>query len=129
MDSQPSRHVVLENTPSDLVPPPILPVQMLVAQTLHTISRDQAAVIPPIVTPVTIIEDPRSRMDRLERRIKQMRDPDEIILWDDPDDVPVATLPISFRMPDIERYMGVGCPRIHLRLYNIVMRVLGLNEA
>ena len=58
-----------------------------------------------------------------------MKDPDEIISWDDPNDVPVATLPISFRMPDIERYMGVGCPRIHLRLYNIVMRVLGLNEA
>ncbi|RVW55867.1 hypothetical protein CK203_104110 [Vitis vinifera] len=79
-----------------------------------------------IVTPVTIIEDPRSHMDKLERRIKQMRDPDEIISWDDPDDVPVATLPISFRMPDIERYMGVGCPRIHLRLYSIVMRALEL---
>ncbi|RVX21745.1 hypothetical protein CK203_000973 [Vitis vinifera] len=103
--------------------------EMLAAQTLHTISRDQATVIPPIVTPVTIIEDPRSHMDKLERRIKQMRDPDEIISWDDPDDVPVATLPISFRMPDIERYMGVGCPRIHLRLYSIVMRALGLDEA
>ncbi|KAL6343642.1 hypothetical protein AAG906_025007 [Vitis piasezkii] len=94
--------------------------------TLHTISRDQVAVIPPIVTPVTIIEDPRSRMDRLEQRIKQMRDPDEIISWDDPDDVPVATLPIGFRMLDIERYMGVGCPRIHLKLYSIVMRALEL---
>ncbi|RVW36975.1 hypothetical protein CK203_103683 [Vitis vinifera] len=57
--------------------------------------HDQAAVIPPIVTPVTIIEDPRSRMDRLERRIRQMRDPDEMISWDDPDDVPVATLPVD----------------------------------
>ncbi|RVW28175.1 hypothetical protein CK203_116878 [Vitis vinifera] len=85
--------------------------------------------IPPIVTPVTIVEDPRSRMDRLERRIGQMRDPDEMISWDDPDDVSVATLPVGFRMPDIERYMGVGCPRIHLRLYSTVMRALGLDEA
>ena len=69
MDSQPSRHVVLEDTPSDSVPPPILPVQMSATQTLHTISHYQAAVIPPIVTPVTIIED-CSRMDRLERRIR-----------------------------------------------------------
>ena len=89
MDSQPSRHVVLEDTPSDIVTPPVLPVQMPTTQTLH----DQATVIPPIITPVTIIEDPRSRMDGLEGRIGQMRDLDEMILWDDPDDVPVATFP------------------------------------
>ncbi|RVW28703.1 hypothetical protein CK203_083305 [Vitis vinifera] len=87
MDTQQSRHVVLEDTPSNIVTPPILPVQMPAMQTLH----DQATVIPPIVTPVTIIEDSRSRMDRLERRIGQMRDPDEMISWDDPDDVPMAT--------------------------------------
>ena len=69
MDCQPSRHVVLEDMPSDLVTPPVLPVQMPATQTLHTISHDQAAIVPPIVTPVTIVEDPRSRMDRLERRI------------------------------------------------------------
>ncbi|RVW37109.1 hypothetical protein CK203_084554 [Vitis vinifera] len=125
----PSRHVVLEDTPSDLVTPPVLPVQMPATQTLPTVSHDHAAVIPPIVTPVTIIEDPRSRMDRLKQRIRQMRDPDEMISWDDPDDVPVATLPVGFRMPDIERYTGVGCPRIHLRLYSMVMRALGLDEA
>ncbi|RVW95309.1 hypothetical protein CK203_034134 [Vitis vinifera] len=125
MDIQQSRHVVLEDTPSDIVTPPVLPVQMPTTQTLH----DQATVIPPIITPVTIIEDPRSRMDGLEGRIGQMRDLDEMILWDDPDDVPVATLPVDFRMPDIERYTGVGCPRIHLRLYSTVMRALGLDEA
>ncbi|RVW41416.1 hypothetical protein CK203_115788 [Vitis vinifera] len=123
---QRSKHVVLEGTPSDLAPPP---VQIPVAQTLHTISRDQAAVIPPIVTPVTIIEDPCSRMDRLEQRIRQMSDPNEMISWDDLDDVLVATLPVGFRMPNIERHTGVGCPRIHLRLYNTVMRALGLDEA
>ncbi|RVW23611.1 hypothetical protein CK203_095822 [Vitis vinifera] len=93
------------------------------------LSGIEAAVIPPIVTPVTIIEDPHSHMDRLEQRIRQMRDPDEMISWDDPDDVPVATLPVSFRMPDIERYTGVGCPRIHLRLYKHIIRALGLDEA
>ena len=128
MDTQQSRHVVFEDTPSDLVTPPVLLVQMPVAQTLHTISHDQAVVIPPIVTSVTIVEDPRSHMDRLEPRIKQMRDPDEMISWDDLDDVPVAILPVGFRMPDIERYMSVGCPRIHLRLYSTVMRALGLDE-
>ncbi|KAL6323732.1 hypothetical protein AAG906_002200 [Vitis piasezkii] len=123
MDTPQSRHVVLGDTPSDLVTPPVLPVQMPATQT----SYDQAAVVPPIVTPVTIVEDPRSRMDRIERRIGQMRDPDEMILWDDPDDVPVATLPVGFRMPDIERYTGVGCPRIHLRLYSTLLTLFPLS--
>ena len=48
---------------------------------------------------------------------------------DDIDDMPVATLPASFKMSKIEKYTGVGCPHIHLKLYNIVMRVLGLDEA
>ena len=112
MDTQQSRHVVLKDTPSDIVTPPVIPVQMPATQTSH----DQVVVIPPIITPVTIIKDPRSRMDRLERRIRQMRDPDEMISWDDTNDVPVATLPVGFKMPDIERYTGIGCPRIHLRL-------------
>ena len=79
MDTQQSRHAVLEDTPSDLVPPSPLLVRMLATQTLHTISHDQATVIPPTVTPVTIFEDPRSRMDRLEQRIRHMRDPKETI--------------------------------------------------
>ena len=110
------------------MPPRLLPVQMPTTQTLHTISHDQTVVIPPIVTPVTVIEDPHSRMDILEQRIRRMRDLDEMISWDDPDDVPVATLPVGFRMPDMERYTGVRCPRIHLRLYSTVMRALGLDE-
>ena len=65
MDTQQSRHVVPEDIPYDLVPPPPPHVQMSATQTLHTISHDQVVVVPPIVTSVTIIEDPRSRMRRL----------------------------------------------------------------
>ena len=32
-------------------------------------------------------------------------------------------------MLEIKRYMGIGCPRIHLRLYSTVMRAHGLDEA
>ena len=32
-------------------------------------------------------------------------------------------------MPDIERYMGIGCPRIHLQLYSAVMRGHRLDKA
>ena len=58
-----------------------------------------------------------------------MRDLDETISWDDIDDMLMDTLPVVFRMLEIERYMGVGCPRIHLKLYNTFMRALGLDEA
>ncbi|RVW40112.1 hypothetical protein CK203_086207 [Vitis vinifera] len=65
----------------------------------------------------------------LEQRIRRMRDPDETISWDDTDDMPMATLPVSFKMLEIKRYTDVGCPCIHLKLYNTVMRALGLDEA
>ncbi|KAL6347045.1 hypothetical protein AAG906_012296 [Vitis piasezkii] len=37
---------------------------------------------------------------------------------DDLDSILVASLPAKFRMPGIEGYTGVGCSRIHLRLYS-----------
>ncbi|RVW20700.1 hypothetical protein CK203_115914 [Vitis vinifera] len=56
---------------------------------------------PPITSPIPASEDPHA----------------------------LASLPAKFRMPEIERYTGIGCPRIHLRLYNTVMRAHGLDDA
>ena len=53
---------------------------------------------------------------------------DGSVVWDDFEGMPVASLPAKFRMPDIKRYTGIGCPRIHLRLYSTVMRAHGLDE-
>ncbi|RVW78286.1 hypothetical protein CK203_055759 [Vitis vinifera] len=44
-----------------------------------------------------------------------------IMSWDGYDDLPVAAFPVEFRMSDIERYIGIGCPRIHLKLYSAIM--------
>ena len=41
----------------------------------------------------------------------------------------MASLPTKFRMPEIEIYMGIGYPRIHLRLYSTIMRAHRLDEA
>ncbi|RVW73253.1 hypothetical protein CK203_059160 [Vitis vinifera] len=57
---------------------------------------------PPVTVPTPTSEDLHAPMDRLEQR---------------------------FRMPEIERYMGIGCPHIHLRLYSTIMRAHGLDEA
>ena len=58
-----------------------------------------------------------------------MRVSDGGMIWDDFDGLPVASLSTKFRMLKIERYMGIGCPRIHLRLYSTVMKAHGLDEA
>ncbi|KAL6336206.1 hypothetical protein AAG906_011088 [Vitis piasezkii] len=36
----------------------------------------------------------------------------------------MANLLAKFRMLEIERYMGIGCPRIHLRLYKVTLITL-----
>ena len=41
----------------------------------------------------------------------------------------MVALPVELRMPDIERYTGIGCPNIHLQLYSVVMRGHRLDEA
>ena len=68
-------------------------------------------------------------MDRLEQKLRQMRASDGVVTWEDFDGVPVASLPTKFRMLEIERYTGISCHRIHLRLYSTVMRAHGLDEA
>ena len=58
-----------------------------------------------------------------------MRTLDGAITWEDFDGALVANLFAKFRMSKIERYTGMGCPRIHLRLYSTVMRAHRLDEA
>ena len=67
-------------------------------------------------------------MDRIEQRIRSLHVSDGVIGWDGYDDLPVAAFPVEFRIPDIERYTGIGCPRIHLQLYRVVMHGHILDE-
>ena len=66
------------------------------------------------MAPTLIIDNTQARIDRLELRIRSLHVSDGVIGWDGYDDLPVAALPVEFRIPDIERYTGIGCPRIHL---------------
>ncbi|KAL6350389.1 hypothetical protein AAG906_004340 [Vitis piasezkii] len=87
------------------------------------------AILLPIVAPIPASKDAHARMDKLEQRMRQMRISDGATSWDDFDGAPVASLSTQFRMSEIERYTGIGCPKFHLRLYNIVMRAHGLDVA
>ena len=112
------------------VPPPPPPLVQSAPQVGAFILHGQTETIPhSIVTPALIIDDTQARIDRIEQRIRSLHVSDGVIGWDEYDDLPVAALPVEFRMPDIERYTGIGCPRIHLQLYSAVMRGHRLDKA
>ncbi|KAJ9684906.1 hypothetical protein PVL29_017071 [Vitis rotundifolia] len=60
--------------------------------------------------------------------MRQLRVSDSSVVWDDLEGMPVASLPPDFKMPNFEKYTGIGCPRIHLQLYSTLMRAHGLEE-
>ncbi|RVW61584.1 hypothetical protein CK203_065328 [Vitis vinifera] len=106
-------------------PPPNQSAPLAIPFTLHS----QTEVVPtPIIVPTPTSEDPHACMDRLDKKLRQLRSSDRPVTWDDFDGLPVASLPAKFRMPEIERYTGIGCPCIHLRLYSTIMRAHGLDE-
>ena len=82
-----------------------------------------------VVAPALIIDDTQARIDKIEQRIRSLHVPDGVLGWDGYDDLLVAALPVQFHMSNIERYTGIGCPRIHLQLYSAVMREHRLDEA
>lgn len=61
--------------------------------------------------------------------MRQIRLQDRGLTWDDRDDIPMTSLLAKFCMPDIECYSRIGCLKIHLRLYNIVMRAHVIDDA
>ena len=120
---------VQDETPYDShPPPPPLPVPS-VPQASPYVLHGHSEIAPPAVVQTTIANDAHAHMGRLEQCMRQMRVLDGSVVWDDFEGMSVASLPAKFRMPDIERYTGIGCPRLHLRLYSTVMRAHGLDES
>ena len=88
-------------------------------------------VSPPIVTTTddTRLAKQEARVKRLESRMRLIKLQDGGLTWDDRDGILATSLPAKFRMPNIERYSGIGCPKIHLRLYSTVMRAHEIDDA
>ncbi|RVW35502.1 hypothetical protein CK203_073869 [Vitis vinifera] len=97
----------------------------------ETIPPPTVTVPPPMVPTIedTRLAEQEAKVERLESMMRQIRLQDGGLTWDDRDGIPAASLPAKFRMPDIERYSGIGCPKIHLRLYSTVMRAHGIDDA
>ena len=128
-DQQGRPPAVQDETPYDSRPPPPPPPVPSVPQASPYVLHGHSEVSPPAVVQTVVADDMYARMDRIEQRMRQLRVSDGSAVWDDLEGMPVASLPAKFRMPDIERYIGIGCPLIHLRLYSTVMRAHGLDES
>ena len=102
------------NTLHDSTTPPPPPVQ-LAPQAGAFVLHGQTETTPySVVAPAQIVDDTHARIDKIEQRMRSLHVSDGIMGWDGYDDMLVAALLVEFRMPDIERYTGIGCPRIHL---------------
>ena len=86
-------------------------------------------ILPHAIVPVQTIDVYGDHIQRVEQMLKQLRVVEGMEVWDEFDSTPVTLLPPKFRMSDIERYIGKGCPHTHLRIYSQFMRGMGLDEA
>ncbi|XP_034689110.1 uncharacterized protein LOC117916980 [Vitis riparia] len=111
-----------------IVPPPPPPVQSAPQAGAFVLHGQTETTPHSVVAPAQIVDDTQARIDRIEQRMRSLHVSDGMMRWDGYDDLPIAALPVEFRMPDIERYTGIGCPRIHLQLYSTVMRGHRLDE-
>ena len=119
-----------DEVPHDsLFPPPPPPLDQTVPHVSPYLLHGQFEVVLPTAVHTIILEDTHACMDHIKQCIRQLRVSDSSVVWDDLDSIPMASLPAKFRIPDIERYTGIGCPRIHLRFYSTVMRAYGLDES
>ena len=118
-----------DETPQDSMPPPPPPPIPSAPQASPYVLHGHSEIAPPAVVQTTVADDAHARMDHLEQCVRQMRVSDGSVVWDDFEGMPAASLPAKFRMPDIERYTGIGCPRLYLRLYSTMMRAHGLVES
>ncbi|XP_034688183.1 uncharacterized protein LOC117916338 [Vitis riparia] len=97
----------------------------------ETIPPHTVTVPPPMVPTIedTRLAEQEAKVERLESMMRWIRLQDGGLTWDDKDGIPAASLPAKFRMPDIERYSRIGCPKIHLRLFSTVMGAHGIDDA
>ena len=86
-------------------------------------------IAPLVVVQATIIDDAHTCMDCIEQRMRQLRVCNNSTVWDDLENMLVASLPTKFKTPNIERYTSIDCPRIDLRIDNTMIKAHGLDES
>ncbi|RVW66026.1 hypothetical protein CK203_007420 [Vitis vinifera] len=97
----------------------------------ETIPPPTVTVPPPMVSTIedTRLAEQEAKVERLESMMRQIRLQDGGLTWDDRDGIPRLACPPSFACQTLSAIVGIGCPKIHLRLYSTVMRAHGIDDA
>ena len=61
-------------------------------------------------------------MIRRARKVEELMDYDSLSLF------PNARLPPKFKIPNLDKFDGTGCPKSHLKMYMRTMQPLGMTE-
>ena len=68
------------------------------------------------------------RMNKMEEMIRRAYKMEELMDYDSFSIFPNARLPPKFKMPNLNKFDGTGCPKSHLKMYMRAMQPLGTTE-
>ena len=97
--------------------------------TPFVIQRPIEVILPNAIIPIQITCASNHRIQMVEQMLRQLRVAKGMDVWDGFDSAPVTPMSPKFQMPDMERYIGRGCPRTRLRIDSQLMTGMGLDEA
>ena len=86
---------------------------------------DKADHDPPTLENEKKINERMNKMDEMIRRARKM---EELMNYDSLSLFPNARLPPKFKMPTLDKFDGIGCPKSHLKMYMRAMQPLGVIE-
>ena len=69
-----------------------------------------------------------SKVEALERTIKGIRRADDMVDVRTLSLFPTARIPLQFKMPELEKFDGTGCPKTHLKMYVRAMHPRGATD-
>ena len=67
-------------------------------------------------------------MNKMEEMIRRALKMEELMDYDSLSLLPNARLPSKFKMPNLDKFNGTGCPKSHLKMYIRAMQPLGATE-
>ena len=68
------------------------------------------------------------RMDKMEEMIRRACKMEDLMDFNSLSLFPNVRLPPKFKMPTLDKFDGIGCPKSHLKMYMRAMQPLGATE-
>ena len=68
------------------------------------------------------------RTNKMEEMIKRARKMEDLMDYQSLSLFPDVRLPPKFKMPTLDKFDGIGCPKSHLKMYMRAMQPLGATE-